>query len=192
MMPRGQPAPQAAPAHAQPNLYLVGFMGTGKTAVGRAVARELGMRFIDSDQVIQREAGLSIPEIFARDGEAAFRRLERAFIESGHPPGGCVVATGGGLVVQPGMRALLRGKGIVVALFASVETVLKRTSKNRNRPLLNVQDPARRVRELMAQRESCYLDAGTAIMTDHRGLSEVVANIIRVYRREVRRRERGG
>src|SRR3954462_6924861 len=89
------------------NLYLVGFMGTGKTTVGRAVAHKLGFGLLDSDHEIERQQGKAIPEIFAQDGEPAFRALERTFIETGHPPERTVIACGGGLVVQPGMLALL-------------------------------------------------------------------------------------
>ena len=95
------------------NLYLVGFMGTGKSTVGRAVAHKLGFHMVDSDHEIEREQGKTIPEIFAQDGEAAFRAMERVFIESGHPAERTVVSCGGGLVVQPGMLALLKSKGLI-------------------------------------------------------------------------------
>ena len=167
----------------RPNLYLVGFMGTGKTTVGRALARRLRMEFIDSDQVIEAQAGKPIPQIFADEGEAHFRALERDFVEFGHSSSGCVVACGGGLVTQPGMAEALRAKGVVVCLFASPQTILKRTSSNANRPLLNVPDPEARIRELLAQREPAYLKAGTCIYTDERPLSEVVNHLERFYRR---------
>ena len=137
-----------------PNLYLVGFMGTGKTTVGRVLAKRLSMRFMDSDQEIETVQGRKIPEIFADRGEAFFRSLERAFVEGGHPDRGCIVACGGGLVMQEGMIEALRARGIVACLFASAETILKRTSANKNRPLLDVEDPAKRIRELLAQQTS--------------------------------------
>ena len=118
------------------NLYLVGFMGTGKTTVGRAVAHKIGFQPFDSDHEIERQQKKEIPQIFAEDGEPAFRAMERAFIESGHPGERTLVACGGGLVVQPGMLALLKSKGIVVCLHASLETILARTARHRNRPLL--------------------------------------------------------
>src|SRR5688500_8489663 len=96
------------------NLYLVGFMGTGKTTVGRAVAHKLGFHALDSDHEIERQRAKTIPEIFAQDGEAAFRAMEREFVERGHPAERTLVACGGGLVVQPGMLALLKAKGVVV------------------------------------------------------------------------------
>lgn len=172
----------------QPNIYLIGFMGVGKSAVGRALARSLKMTFMDSDWAIEQEAGMNIQEIFASQGEAAFRGMERAFIESGHPPTGHVVACGGGLPIQSGMKELLKSKGIVICLFARPETVLKRTLGNPKRPLLNVADPEARIRELMAERDPIYMSTGVGISAEGRSIHDVVNNIIRVYRRETRRK----
>jgi shikimate kinase len=166
------------------NLYLVGFMGTGKTTVGRAVAQKLGFAVLDSDHEIERQQGKSIPDLFAQDGEPAFRVLERTFIESGHPAERTVVACGGGLVVQPGMLALLKTKGVVICLHASLETILARTARHRNRPLLAVDDPEERVRTLYAQREPIYKQSGTVILTDARPLHDIVAHVMRTWRRD--------
>ena len=161
-------------------------MGVGKSAIGRQVARELAYQFIDSDRAIEQRLGKRIPEIFRTEGEGAFRAHEREFVESGHPDGGCVVACGGGLVVPPGMTELLKSKGVVVCLFASTETIVERTSRNKNRPLLNVPDPERRVRELLAEREPIYMNAGTCITTEGRSITEVVRHLLRVYRSAAR------
>jgi shikimate kinase len=166
------------------NLYLVGFMGTGKTTVGRAVAHKLGFTALDSDHEIERLQGKTIPEIFAQQGEAAFRAMERAFIETGHPAERTLVACGGGLVVQPGMLATLKSKGIVVCLHASIETILARTARHRNRPLLDVENPEERVRTLYAAREPIYKQAGTVILTDSRPLHDIVGHVIRSWRRD--------
>lgn len=173
-------------AQSKPNLYLVGFMGVGKSAIGRRVARELGFRFIDSDHQIEKEQGKKIPEIFASEGESHFRQLERQFIESGHPEADCVVSCGGGLVVQPGMKELLKEKGIVICLFASAESIIERTSRNKNRPLLNVPDPAAKVRALLKEREPIYMDSGTCITTEGRTIPEVVRHMIRSYKSSAR------
>lgn len=178
-VPNPLPNPMPNP---MPNLYLVGFMGVGKSAVGRKVARELRYRFLDSDHQIEKKVGKKIPEIFAKEGEAAFRAMERKFIESGHPGKGCVVSCGGGLVVEDGMSDLLKQKGIVVCLFASAETVIERTSRNTNRPLLNVEDPEGRVRQLLAEREPVYMNAGACITTEGRTMAEVVRHVIRTYK----------
>jgi len=166
------------------NLYLVGFMGTGKTTVGRAVAHQLGYALLDSDHEIERQQGKTIPEIFAKDGEAAFRAMERAFVEGGHAATGTVVACGGGLVVQPGMLELLKSKGVIICLHASLETILRRTQGNKNRPLLDVEDPMDRIRVLYAAREPIYKRAGSIILTDGRTLADIVQHVLRTYRRE--------
>jgi shikimate kinase len=166
----------------KPNLYLVGFMGVGKSAIGRRVARKLGYKFLDTDDRIEKQVGKKIPAIFAAEGEAQFRAYERDFIESGHPTQGCVVSCGGGLVVQEGMSELLNSKGIVVCLFASVESIIERTSRNNNRPLLNVADPEARIRELLAAREPVYMNSGACISTDGRTIGEVVKHMLRTYR----------
>jgi len=166
------------------NLYLVGFMGTGKSTVGRAAAQKLGFTLVDSDHEIERKHGKSIPDIFAQDGEAVFRAMEREFIESGHPPERCVVSCGGGLVVQPGMLPRLKAKGVVVCLHASIGTILERTSRNQHRPLLVAENPEERIRMLYAQREPIYKQSGTVILTDSRPLNDVVGHVLRAWRRD--------
>jgi shikimate kinase len=166
------------------NLYLVGFMGTGKTSVSRIVAARLGHRWLDSDHEIERIQGKPIAEIFAGEGEAAFRAMEREFVEHGHPAERTVVACGGGLVVQPGMLAELQKRGVVICLHATVETILRRTAHSRARPLLNVEDPEKRVRELYAVREPIYRNSGSVILTDNRPQLEIVQHVLRVYRRD--------
>lgn len=166
------------------NIYLVGFMGTGKTTIGRVVAQRLNFVLLDSDHEIERITGKTVPQIFEQEGEAAFRELERTFIASGHSPQRTVVACGGGLVVQPGMLDLLSSKGVVICLHASLETILKRTQGNKNRPLLNVEDPMARIRALYTAREPIYRRAGTLVLTDGRPLLDIVAHVIRTYRRE--------
>lgn len=159
-------------------------MGVGKTVLGRALARRLKMRFLDSDAAIEEEAGMAIADIFARRGEEDFRMRERRFIEEGHPAHGCVVSCGGGLPVQPGMGERLIKKGIVVCLFAQAETIVKRTVGNPKRPLLDVENPEARVRELLAQREPVYKTLGIGISTEGRSIAEVLHNLMRTYRRE--------
>ncbi len=166
------------------NLYLVGFMGTGKSTVGRAVAARLGFQLLDSDAEIERAQKRPVSEIFATDGEPAFRTMEREFIENGHPATRCVVACGGGLVVQPGVLELLKKRGVVVCLHASMETILERTRAHTHRPLLNVEDPLARIRTLYAEREPVYRNAGTLVLTDGRSLADVIMHVMRIHRRE--------
>ena len=171
-------------------------MGTGKTTVGRTAAMRLGFAFLDSDHEIERQQRRTVAQIFADEGEAAFRVMERAFIEGGHPSTKQVVSCGGGLVVQPGMLALLKTKGVVICLHASLATILERTARSRHRPLLNVENPEERVRALYAEREPIYRQAGAVILTDARPLGDVVAHVVRTWRREAadfaRRPDRAG
>jgi shikimate kinase len=172
------------------NLYLVGFMGTGKTTVGRAVAAKLGFAALDSDYEIERRAGKAIAQIFATEGEPAFRARELQFVEEGHPPRQTVVSCGGGLVVQPGMLPRLQARGVVICLHASIETILQRVGQSQTRPLLNVEDPAERLRLLYAEREPIYRRAGSVILTDRRPLHDIVMHVLRTYRREAHDWER--
>lgn len=169
------------------NLYLVGFMATGKSSAGRQISRKLGLRFVDVDHAIERQEGRRIAEIFAAEGEAHFRRLERAFIEGGHPATGMVVSCGGGLVVQPGMLDLLHARGVVISLFARPETIIERTRGRTHRPLLEVDDPEERIRQLLAERESVYMEAGPGVCTDNRAMGEVADHIIRIYQQHARK-----
>lgn len=161
-------------------------MGVGKSAIGRRVARELGYKFIDSDHEIETKVGKKIPDIFASQGETAFRKMEREFIDEGHADEGCVVSCGGGLVVQDGMSDLLKTKGVVICLFASPESIIERTSRNNNRPLLNVENPEQRVRELLAEREPIYINSGSCITTEGRSIAQVVRHMIRSYKSSAR------
>ena len=156
-------------------------MGTGKSAVGRGVARHLKFRFIDIDRVIEEKAGKPITEIFADEGEEAFRAMERECVECELPAGGCVISCGGGLIAQPGMAELLKSKGMVIALFASVETICERTGRNDRRPLLQCEDPEAKVRELMQQRFPDYCKACASVSTDKRPIRDVVEHISRIY-----------
>jgi shikimate kinase len=169
----------------KPNLYLVGFMGTGKSAVGRSVAKRLGYTYIDSDQAIEEAAGRSIREIFETDGETAFREMERRFVDEGHENESCVVSCGGGLIAQTGLLERVRSKGPVVCLLASPETILDRVKGSEKRPLLNVEDPLAKIRELLSQREPIYKKAGTEVLTDGRTISDVVSHVCRIYRSDI-------
>ena len=178
--------PPAATKDAAPNLLLAGFMGTGKSALGRQLAKRWRRPFLDTDELVEKLAGTTIADIFAEQGEEHFRALERKVVESLLPEQGAVIACGGGLVVPPGMGELVRRKGVVITLFASVDTILRRTSGNNRRPLLKGDDPEARIRDLMKKREQAYLQAGIAVYTDGRSLQQLCVIVERVYEREVR------
>ncbi len=166
------------------NLYLVGFMGTGKSTIARLASRKMGFQVMDSDHEIEHQQDRMISEIFETQGEAAFRKMELEFIQNGHPATRTIIACGGGLVVQPGMLERLRGKGVVICLHASITTVLERTQRSKTRPLLDVEEPLERIKKLYAEREPVYKQAGSLILTDSRPINDIVGHVVRTWRRE--------
>jgi 3-dehydroquinate synthase len=138
------------------NIFLVGLMGSGKTTVGRALARKLNKRFVDSDHEIEARTGASIALIFEIEGEASFRQREAEVIRDLTAQDDIVLATGGGAILDPASRAFLKARGTVVYLRASVNNILQRTGHDKNRPLLQTADPRKRVEELARQREPYY------------------------------------
>lgn len=160
------------------NIVLSGFMGTGKTEVGRTVARMAGMAFIDIDDELERCSGMSIPEIFAEFGEPEFRRRETEAIRTISAHQRAVIATGGGAVVNPENVELLRRNGVIVCLTASVETILRRVGASRNRPLLQTEHPEKRIRELLAARQAFYEKADIVIATDGKSPQAVAEEIL--------------
>ena len=138
------------------NIILVGFMGSGKSTVGRMLARQLHFRFLDTDKLVEERACMSIPEIFAQHGEANFRERETAVLESLRDVRQHILATGGGIVTVPENIALLRSLGLVVLLKADPDEIYRRVSRNSERPLLQVENPRKRVLDLMATRQPLY------------------------------------
>jgi shikimate kinase len=148
------------------NLYLVGMMGAGKSAVGRPLAEALGYRFIDADSVIEQSAGRSIPEIFASEGETGFRELETAVLDSIAHWHSLVVATGGGVVTRPHNWGHLH-QGVVIWLDAPQELLLERLAADSTaRPLLALADPAERLRTLMHERRPLYGQADLTVVQE--------------------------
>ena len=141
------------------NIVLVGFMGSGKSTVGRMLARQLRFRFLDTDKLVEEREWATIPEIFAQHGEAYFRECETSALESLRGVRQHILATGGGIVTVPGNIPLLRSLGLVVLLKADPEEIYRRVSRNSERPLLQVEDPRRRVLDLMVARLPLYESA---------------------------------
>ncbi len=166
----------------RPNIYLLGFMGTGKTSVGKRLAQTLGYTFIDSDEEIEKKCSMEIKDIFAKYGEDYFRKLEREFIDGGHPASNCVISCGGGLVCRDGMPELVKSKGIAIVLFSRPDEILERIGKNDKRPLLNVENPLEKIRELLDARMPYYRRSGVMIATD-KDLHKTVDHILRIYKR---------
>jgi shikimate kinase len=156
------------------NVFLTGFMAAGKTAVGRALARRLGRRFVDLDDAITEEAGLSVADIFARFGERDFRERERRALERACALERTIVATGGGAVVDPRSRGAMRACGRIVCLTAEPEVLLSRLGDAANRPLLaGTADRAERLRELLAARAEAYGDADLIVDTSRMTTDDV-------------------
>ncbi|WP_349928483.1 shikimate kinase AroK [Acinetobacter sp. A1-4-2] len=161
-----------------PNVYLVGPMGAGKTTVGRHLAELLGREFLDSDQEIERKTGATIPWIFEKEGEKGFRNRETMVIDELTARPHLVVATGGGAVTQSPNREFLKQRGIVVYLYTPVEIQLQRTYRDKNRPLLQVENPEQKLRDLLAIRDPLYREIADYIIETNQGAARDLAQKI--------------
>ena len=156
---------------------MVGFMGTGKSRIGSELARALALHFVDTDKLIEKTTGLTIPQIFDAFGEAEFRRVEAEAIDRCVRLDQFVISCGGGTFANNENRAKLIARGPVVALRASPETIFERTKRS-SRPLLQVPDPIGRIRELLEIRKPFYDEAQIQVSTDGRQRRDVVQEII--------------
>jgi shikimate kinase len=178
------PVPSDNDNKARP-IVIIGFMGTGKTTVGRLVAERLGRRFVDLDVAIERLAGRTIAEIFRGDGEPAFRRLETEALERALHDADTVLATGGGAACREPNVSMMLERGRVVALSAPPEEVLKRAGRASGRPLLDgAEDPLAQARELLRQREPFYARAHVRVDTVGKRPEEVAAEVVAAVVRE--------
>jgi shikimate kinase len=167
----------------QHSIFLIGPMGSGKTAVGRSLARLLDYPFYDSDHEIERRCGADIPLIFEREGEAGFRRREHDAIQELTMQQRIVLATGGGAVVNDESRRALAGRGWVVYLETSIAQQAERAGRTRHRPMLHGAEPAVRLEELMRAREPLYLEiADLRVATDRQRVHSVAEWIVREYK----------
>ena len=164
------------------NIFLIGLMGAGKTTIGRHLARNIGCEFFDSDHEIERRTGADIPWIFDIEGEQGFRERERAVIDDLTQRQGIVLATGGGAVLDAENRRNLTARGLVIYLRASVKRLLRRTEKDKNRPLLQTANPGQRLQQLYDERDPLYREIADFIVdTDNRNVSNSVKLIIRQF-----------
>ncbi len=164
------------------NITLCGFMGTGKSSVGRLAAEVLHFDFLDTDAVIEARAGKPITQIFAEGGEPAFRALEKDIVKELTARKRTLISTGGGLVVNPENMASLKEHSMVICLRASPESIWARVKNQSHRPLLNEPDPLARIRALLAERAPAYRQADALVNTDIRSLREVAQQVIHQYR----------
>ncbi len=160
------------------NIYLIGPMGAGKSTIGRRLAEMLGLEFDDTDHEIRRRTGVDIPTVFDFEGEEGFRRREKGVVEDLTQRDGLVLATGGGVVLDPDNRRLLSSHGFVVYLHCSPEQQFRRTERDRNRPLLQTEDPQARLRDLMAEREPIYRELADLVVTTEKRSAAAVAQEI--------------
>lgn len=167
-------------------LFLIGMMGVGKTTVGRLLARQGGLEFIDCDRELEARTGVTIATMFEVEGEEAFRRREAALLDELTQRPGSVLATGGGAVLWPENRQRLRARGLVIYLESTVDEILRRTSTDRARPLLQTTDRRARIEELLLQRRPLY--EATAHATFHSGAVNPKKLVARILADETVRR----
>ncbi len=159
------------------NIVLIGFMGTGKTSVGKALAKKMGRTLVDVDQKIEEKEKRRIADIFEKGGEAAFRKIEKLAIREAASGSGQVITTGGGAVIDPDNIAALKANGILVALEAAPETIFQRVKDSRHRPLLHSNDVPGEIRRLLEARRPYYEKADLKFMTDGKTAAQVADEI---------------
>jgi shikimate kinase len=161
------------------NIVLTGFMGTGKSVVGRHVAQELRAPFVDLDAAIVKKSGKSVKDIFTTQGEAAFRAIESEVIVELSDRDKTVIATGGGALLDPKNRERLQENGILVCLSARMGTLLERLKEDLSRPLLAGENPEERIERLMKERQSIYDLCPVQIDTEGKTIAEIADEIIK-------------
>ena len=162
------------------NIVLVGFMGTGKTTIATALANRLKMRYVSTDDMIEKYEKRTINEIFTDSGEEYFRDVESGVVKEASGMENVVIDAGGGAVLREKNMANFKSNGIVICLTADEETVMSRTKKYKHRPLLNVEDPKRKIRELLKKREPFYAKADHCIDTGKLTVKQVVEEIVKI------------
>ncbi|MDO4904191.1 MAG: shikimate kinase [Lautropia sp.] len=161
------------------SIFLVGMMGAGKSTVGVRLARKLGRTFVDADRALEERLGVSIPTIFELEGEAGFRRRETQFLEELSARPGLVLATGGGVVLSPVNRELLKSRGKAIYLQASPADLWQRLRRDRQRPLLRTANPRERIYELCAERDALYREvAAYTVTTSRQPIDQIVDAVI--------------
>ncbi len=163
------------------NIALIGFMGTGKSTVGRLVADQLHFEFLDTDELIESRAGKTIAAIFAGDGEAAFREMEKNVVTELSSRRRTVISAGGGMGANAANLASLKQHALVICLWASPEKIWDRVRSQTHRPLLKEADPLAKIRQLLAAREPVYKEADVLLNTELRPLKEVAVQVLHQF-----------
>jgi len=160
-------------------IILTGFMGTGKTAVGQALAKKLNFDFLDTDLMVEKETGKSITQIFEKEGESSFRVYEKKMVKKALEKENVVVATGGGAVIDSENLKLMKERGIVIGLAAAPEAILDRVTRFDTRPLLQTQDQLKKIRKLLSQRSPYYRKADKIVDTTAKRIEETIEEILK-------------
>ena len=160
------------------NIVLVGFMGTGKSVVGKSLAKKLKRDFIELDDMIEARENMPIRDIFEKKGEPYFRQVEKEAVKQASQRQNTIISAGGGAILDKENFKNLKSGNILICLKASAETILKRTKNIKTRPLLNVPDPKIKIEGLLKQRESHYKKADFSIETDNLSIDQIVSRII--------------
>ena len=162
------------------NIYLIGFMGTGKSTVGKLIAQRLGMDYMDTDSMVEAKAGMTVSQIFEDFDEEAFRKLETEILKEVTERKNLIVSTGGGIVVTKGNMELMKKKGKLVTLMASPELIYERIKDDRGRPLLEVDSPLDEIKRLIYERAPFYINADFIVETSELTAEEAAEEIIRL------------
>ncbi len=163
------------------NIALIGFMGTGKSSVGQLLAATMHFSFLDTDHAIETRAGKTITEIFAQDGEPAFREWERGVVQELAQRKKTIISTGGGLAANEANLTSLKTHALVVCLWSAPEKIWERVRHQTHRPLLQCADPLEKIRTLLAARAPFYRQADVLVNTDLRSVREVVQQVIHQF-----------
>ena len=170
----------------RPNIVLVGFMGTGKTSIGKRLATQLRMPYVDTDDIIEQDSGRRISDIFAEDGETAFRELESEAVRKASKLDNHIISTGGGVVLKETNMVELKRNGIIFCLTATAEEIYQRVRHQSHRPLLQTPDPLGKIKSMLEERHPYYAKADYMVETTQRSFGEVMAYIKRVFPKSVK------
>ena len=162
------------------NIVLAGFMGTGKTTIAIELSHRLGMKYVSTDDLIEKKERCTINEIFTRSGEDYFRDVESAVIRDTMCRDNLVIDTGGGAMVRDENAAYMKSNGVIICLTADEDVIMERTKKYKHRPLLNVEDPKRKIRDLLARRSPYYAKADYTIDTGKLTVRQVIDKIVEI------------
>ena len=174
------------PSKRNSNIVLVGFMGTGKTSIGKRLSMQLRMRYVDTDDIVEQDSGRSISDIFAEDGEPTFRALESEAVRKVSKLSNYIIATGGGVVLKAENMVELKRNGIVFCLTATAEEIYRRVQHQPHRPLLQTPDPLLKISTMLEERHPYYTKADYMVETTGRSFGEVMAYIKRVFTKSIR------